>query len=192
MATLVVLRFQLPHAALARLYGVDRSTITRAVHEVRPLLAARGFAVPGHGDRRLRTLADVFAHAAAEDVELRPDGTEVRVRGPRANKPGPRAYVSGTMRQNTNKATLVTDGPGPSVPHAMLSPTRTTPVPPPSGWPPVTPPDGQPRRSPASRTRSSREVLLAYRQFSGRRRHCGRPSRRRGAGRGRGRAGRPG
>ena len=47
IATLVILRFQLPHAALAVFYGVDRSTITRAVGEVRPLLAARGFAVPG-------------------------------------------------------------------------------------------------------------------------------------------------
>ncbi|MEU9802729.1 transposase family protein [Streptomyces sp. NPDC051000] len=47
IATLVILRFQLPHAALALFYDVDRSTITRAVHEVRPLLAARGFAVPG-------------------------------------------------------------------------------------------------------------------------------------------------
>ncbi|MFE0699646.1 transposase family protein [Streptomyces sp. NPDC058872] len=36
IATPVVLRFQLPHAALAMLYGVDRSTITRAVHEIRP------------------------------------------------------------------------------------------------------------------------------------------------------------
>ncbi|MEV6683698.1 transposase family protein [Streptomyces erythrochromogenes] len=34
IATLVVLRFQLPHAALAVFYGVDRSTITRAVHEI--------------------------------------------------------------------------------------------------------------------------------------------------------------
>ena len=47
IVTLVYLRFQLPHAALAELYGVDRSTITRAVGEIRPLLAARGFAVPG-------------------------------------------------------------------------------------------------------------------------------------------------
>ncbi|MCX4633379.1 transposase family protein [Streptomyces sp. NBC_01443] len=68
IATLVVLRLQLPHGALALLYGVDRSTITRAVHEVRPLLAARGFAVPGQGDVLFRTLADVFAYAAAEDV----------------------------------------------------------------------------------------------------------------------------
>ena len=41
IATLVVLRFQLPHAALALFYQVDRSTITRAVHEIRPLLADR-------------------------------------------------------------------------------------------------------------------------------------------------------
>ena len=66
IATLVVLRRQLPHGALALLYGVDRPTITRAVHEVRRLLAARGFAVPGQGDLWLRTLADVFACAAAD------------------------------------------------------------------------------------------------------------------------------
>jgi hypothetical protein len=60
------------------LYGVDRSTITRAVHEMRPLLAKQGFAVPQRPGTRLRTLADVFACAAAEGVELRIDGTEVR------------------------------------------------------------------------------------------------------------------
>ncbi len=59
IVTLVVLRFQLPHAVLAALYEVDRSTVTRAVREVRPLLAARGFAVPGEPGVRLRTLADV-------------------------------------------------------------------------------------------------------------------------------------
>ena len=108
IATLIILRFQLPHAALAVFYGVDRSTITRAVHEIRPLLAARGFAVPGRPGVRLRTLADVFAYASAEGVELRIDGTEVRVRRPRANKPGRRAFVSGKMKQNTKKATVVT------------------------------------------------------------------------------------
>ncbi|MFG2563717.1 transposase family protein [Streptomyces sp. NPDC048496] len=112
VVTLVILRFQLPHAALALFHGVDRSTITRAVHEIRPLLAARGFAVPGSPDLRLRTLADVFAYAAAEGVELRIDGTEVRVRRPQANKPGRRAFISGKMRQNTKKATVVTDEKG--------------------------------------------------------------------------------
>ncbi|MGW8877642.1 transposase family protein [Streptomyces mirabilis] len=112
IATLVILRFQLPHAALAVFYGVDRSTVTRAVHEIRPLLAARGFAVPGEAELRLHTLADVFAYANAKGVELRLDGTEVRVRRPKAGRPGRRAFVSGKMRQNTKKATVVTDGQG--------------------------------------------------------------------------------
>lgn len=56
LVTAVYLRLQLPHAALAELYGVTRPTVTRAIHEIRPLLAARGFAVPDqpgirHGPR---------------------------------------------------------------------------------------------------------------------------------------------
>lgn len=85
-----VLRFQVPHAALATFYGVDRSTITRAVHEIRPRLAARGFAVPGEVGLRLHTMADVFAYASPQGVELRVDGTEVRVRHPKAGRPGRR------------------------------------------------------------------------------------------------------
>jgi DDE superfamily endonuclease len=110
--TLVVLRFQLPHQALAVLYGVDRSTITRVIGQIRPLLAARGFAVPGHPGVRLRTLADVFAYAQAEGVQLRIDGTEVQVRRPRANRPGRRAFVSGKRKQNTIKTTTISDGRG--------------------------------------------------------------------------------
>ena len=112
LATLVVLRFQLPHHALAVLYGVHRATITRAVHEVRPLLAKRGFAVPGMPGVRLRTLADVVAYAQAEGVQLRLDGTETQVRRPRANRPGRRAFVSGKKKQNTSKVTTVCDGRG--------------------------------------------------------------------------------
>jgi hypothetical protein len=112
IVTLVHLRFQLPHAALAELCGVDRSTISRAVGEIRPLLAARGFAVPGEPGVRLRTLADVFAYAAARGVELRIDGTEVQVRRPQAGKPGRRAFVSGKKKMNTKKATVITDGKG--------------------------------------------------------------------------------
>jgi hypothetical protein len=110
--TLVILRFQLPHAALALFYGVHRSTITRAVGEIRPLLAERGFAVPGKPGLRLRTLAGVFAYAAAEGVKLRIDGTEVQVRRPRAGRPGRRAFVSGKKKQNTIKATAISDGQG--------------------------------------------------------------------------------
>jgi DDE superfamily endonuclease len=109
IATLVVLRFQLPHAALALFY---RATITRAVGEIRPLPAARGFAVPGMPELRLRTLADVFAYAAAEGVELRIDGTEVQVRRPKAGRPGRRAFVSGKRKQNTIMPTVISDGQG--------------------------------------------------------------------------------
>jgi hypothetical protein len=112
ITTLVVLRFQLPHAALAVFYGVHRSTITRAVGQIRPLLAARGFAVPGRPGLRLKTLADVFAYAAAEGVTLRVDGTEVQVRRPRAGRPGRRAFVSGKKKQNTIKSTVISDGDG--------------------------------------------------------------------------------
>jgi len=112
IATLVHLRLQLPHKALAVIYGVDRSTVTRAVREIRPLLAARGFAVPGEPGLRLRTLADVFAYAASRGVTIRLDGTEVQVRRPRAGKPGRRAFVSGKKEQNTKKATVVTDEAG--------------------------------------------------------------------------------
>jgi hypothetical protein len=112
IVTLVILRFQLPHAALAVFYGVHRSTVTRAVGEVRPLPAARGFAVPGEPGLRLRTLADVFAYAAARGVELRLDGTEVQVRRPPAGKPGRRAFISGKKKMNTKKAAVVTDSGG--------------------------------------------------------------------------------
>jgi Helix-turn-helix of DDE superfamily endonuclease len=90
LVTLVVLRFQLPHQALAVLYGVHRATIPRAIHEVGPLLAKPGFAVPGMPGVRLRTLADVSAYAAAQGVQLRLDGTETQVRRRRVNRPGRR------------------------------------------------------------------------------------------------------
>ncbi|MBM0240584.1 transposase [Micromonospora sp. ATA32] len=112
IATLVCLRLQLPHAAVALLYKVDRATVTRAVGEIRPLLAARGFAVPGKPGLRLRTLADVFAYANSQGVELRIDGTEVQVRRPKANRPGRRAFVSGKKKQNTIKPTVISDGKG--------------------------------------------------------------------------------
>ncbi|MEW1914360.1 transposase family protein, partial [Kitasatospora sp. NPDC085895] len=78
VATLIHLRHDLPHAVLGLLFGVDRSTITRAVAEIRGLLAQRGFAVPDRPGIQLRTLADVFAYAQAEGVVLRLDATEVQ------------------------------------------------------------------------------------------------------------------
>ena len=110
--TLVILRFQLPHAALAVFYGVHRSTITRAAREIRPLLARRGFAVPGRPGLRLRTLADVFACAAAEGVKLRIDGTEVQVRRPRrAGRGGGRSCPARRSRTPSSQRPLATARP---------------------------------------------------------------------------------
>jgi hypothetical protein len=60
---------------------VDRAPVTRAITQVRPLLARRGFATAAGA--RLHTLADVFAYAAAGGVTLRVDASEIRVRRPR-------------------------------------------------------------------------------------------------------------
>jgi hypothetical protein len=105
--TLVHLRLAIPHAALAVAYDVDRATVTRAVTQIRPLLAQRGFATPAGA--RLHTLADVFAYAAAEGVTLRMDATEIRVRRPRQGRPGRKAFVSGKLKQNTIKTTIAAD-----------------------------------------------------------------------------------
>jgi DDE superfamily endonuclease/Helix-turn-helix of DDE superfamily endonuclease len=110
--SLVHLRTSLPHAALAELYDVGRSTVSEAIGEIRPLLARRGFAVPDRPGLRLRTLADVFAYAAAEGVGMRIDGMETQVRRPRAHRPGRRAFVSGKKKQNTIKTTTISDGQG--------------------------------------------------------------------------------
>ncbi|MFE3073088.1 transposase family protein [Streptomyces sp. NPDC059247] len=61
LVTLVRLRTGLPHAAPAEPYGAARSTVSRAIGEIRPLLAVRNFAVADHPGVRLRTLADVLA-----------------------------------------------------------------------------------------------------------------------------------
>ncbi|MGI5136594.1 MULTISPECIES: transposase family protein [unclassified Streptomyces] len=112
LVTLVHLRTGLPHAALAKLYGTARSTVSRAIGEIRPLLATRGFAVPDHLGVRLRTLADVFAYAETEGITLRIDGAETQVRRPKALRPGRRAFVSGKKKQNTIKTTTISDGQG--------------------------------------------------------------------------------
>ncbi len=50
LVTLAWLRLALPHQALGVRYRVERSTISAAVRQVRPLLAGRGFATPqGYG-----------------------------------------------------------------------------------------------------------------------------------------------
>jgi hypothetical protein len=108
LAALVHLRTGLTHEALGVIYEVGSSTIGRAISEIRPLLAERGFAIPDWPGLRLHTLEDVFAYAA-ENITLRIDGTETQVRRPRANRPGRRAFVSGKRRQNTIKTTTISD-----------------------------------------------------------------------------------
>ncbi|MEU3290507.1 helix-turn-helix domain-containing protein [Streptomyces longwoodensis] len=82
LATLVHLRHGATHDVLACWFDVDRSTITRAIGEVRPLLAERGCTVsPGV---RLRTLTEVVDHLGASGETGIIDGTKIRVRRPAA------------------------------------------------------------------------------------------------------------
>ena len=108
LVTLIKLRHGLPNVVLAVLFNCSRQTIDRAVAEVLLLLANRGFtAATGV---RLYTLADVFAYAQTENVTLRLDGTEIRVRRPQVHKKGRNRFVSGKARANTIKTTIITDG----------------------------------------------------------------------------------
>jgi hypothetical protein len=110
LATLVSLRHGATHDVLACWFGVDRSTITRAIGEVRPPLAERGCSVaPG---LRLRTLAEVIDHLGAEGQTGIIDGTEVRVRRPAAGRKDRDKYISGKNKQNAVKSMVVTDAEG--------------------------------------------------------------------------------
>ncbi|MFC8294852.1 transposase family protein [Streptomyces sp. NPDC057242] len=80
LATLVHLRHGTTPDVLACWFGMDRSTITRAIGEVRPLLAERGCTVSP--DVRLRTLAEVVDHLGASGKTGIIDGTEIRARRP--------------------------------------------------------------------------------------------------------------
>ncbi len=110
LATLVHLRHGVTHDVLACWFGISRSTITRAIGELRPLLAERGCTV--QGGIRLRTLADVVAHLGATGQLGLLDATEVRVRRPAAHRAGRQRFVSGKARANTVKALVITDAAG--------------------------------------------------------------------------------
>nr|WP_260611315.1 transposase [Streptomyces sp. WAC04770] len=110
LATLVHLRHGATHDVLACWFGVDRSTITRAVGEVRPLLAERGCTVSP--DVRLRTLADVVGHLGASGTTGIIDGTEIRVRRPAAGRKDRDKFISGKNKQNAVKSMVVTDAEG--------------------------------------------------------------------------------
>ncbi|MGW1396837.1 helix-turn-helix domain-containing protein [Streptomyces nigra] len=98
LVTLVHLRHGATHDVLACWFGVDRSIITRAVGEVRPLLAERGCTVSP--DVRLRSLADVVDHLGASGKTGIVDGTEIRVRRPAAGRKDREAFISGKFKKN--------------------------------------------------------------------------------------------
>ncbi|GGP76561.1 transposase [Streptomyces sindenensis] len=110
LATLVHLRHATTHDVLACWFGVDLSTITRAIGDVRPLLAERGCTVAP--DIRLRTLAEVIDHLGASGQTGIIDGTEVRVRRPAAGRKDREKFISGKNKQNTVKSMVVTDAEG--------------------------------------------------------------------------------
>lgn len=110
LATLVQLRHGVTQDVLAAWFGVHRSTISRAIGEVRPLLAERGCAV--ESGVRLRTLADVIAYLGAVPQTALMDATEIRVRRPAAGRTDRNRYTSERSRQNAVKAMVVTDRSG--------------------------------------------------------------------------------
>jgi hypothetical protein len=110
LATLVSLRHGTTHDVLACWFGVDRSTITRAVGEVRPLLAQRGCTVAL--DVRLRTLAEVVVYLGVAGRTGIIDGTEIRVRRPAAGHKDRDKFVSGKTKQNAVKSMVLTDAEG--------------------------------------------------------------------------------
>jgi hypothetical protein len=119
LATLVHLRHGVTHDVLACWFDVDRSTITRAIGEVRPLLAERGCTVsPGV---RLRTLAEVIGHLGTDGKTGIVDGTEIRVRRPAAGRKDRDKFISGKSKQNAVKTMVVTDENGRVL---FCSPTR--------------------------------------------------------------------
>ncbi|MBN6050728.1 transposase, partial [Nonomuraea sp. RK-328] len=110
LATLIHLRHGVTHDVLGWWFGVDRSTITRAVGQIRPLLAQRGCRIaPG---RRLTTLADVIAYLGDGDQTAILDATEIRVRRPAAGTVERDRFVSGRSRINAMKVMVLTDARG--------------------------------------------------------------------------------
>ncbi|WP_326823065.1 transposase family protein [Streptosporangium sp. NBC_01756] len=106
-AALVHPRHGVMHDVLGCRFGVDRSTVTRAIHQIRPLLVERGCSITA--GRRLRTLADVIAHLGSSSQEAILDATEIRGRRPAAGAPERDRFISGKSRMNAMKTMVLTD-----------------------------------------------------------------------------------
>ncbi|MFG2539327.1 transposase family protein [Streptomyces sp. NPDC048511] len=110
LATLVHLRHGVTHDVLVCWFGVDRSTATRAIGEVRPLLAERGCTVSPNV--RLRPLPEVVGHFGETGKTGIIDGTEIRVRRPAVGRKDRDKFISGKNKQNAVKAMIFTDEDG--------------------------------------------------------------------------------
>ncbi len=86
---------------------MDRSTISRAVAEIRPLLAGRGCRIDS--GQRLRTLSDVIAYLGATGQTALMDVTEIRVRRLSAHRGGRSRFISGKSRIDALKALIITN-----------------------------------------------------------------------------------
>ncbi|MGW8881628.1 helix-turn-helix domain-containing protein [Streptomyces mirabilis] len=93
VATLIHLRHDVPHAALGLLFGVDRSTITRAIGGIRGLPAERGRAVPDRPGLRLRTWR-MCSHTPG------PRASSCGWMPPRSRSAGPRPAAAGAVRSS--------------------------------------------------------------------------------------------
>ncbi|MFE3168954.1 transposase family protein [Streptomyces sp. NPDC059224] len=110
LATHVHLRHATTRDVLACWFGVDRSTITRAIGEIRQLLAERGCTIsPGV---RLRSLAEIVDHLGASKMNGIIDGTEIRARRPAAGRKDRDKFISGKNKQNAVKSMVLTAGDG--------------------------------------------------------------------------------
>ncbi|MGY0071986.1 transposase family protein (plasmid) [Streptomyces sp. QTS137] len=119
LATLVHLRHGATHDVLACWFDVDRSTITHAIGEVRPLLAERGCTVSP--SLRLRALAEVVDHPGASGKTGIVDGTGIRVRRSAVGRRDRDKFISGKSKQNAVRTMVFTDADGRML---FCSPTR--------------------------------------------------------------------
>ncbi|MGW0798119.1 helix-turn-helix domain-containing protein [Streptomyces sp. NPDC002692] len=110
LATLIHLRHGATHDVLACWFAVDRSTITCAIGEVRPLLATRGCTIAPNV--RLRTLAEVVDHLGTSGQTGIIDGTAIRVRRPAVGRKDREKDISDKNKQNAVKSMIVTNAGG--------------------------------------------------------------------------------
>ncbi|MFJ3176719.1 transposase family protein [Streptomyces roseus] len=110
LAALVHLRHGATHDVLACWFGVDRSTVTRAIHEVRPLLGERGCSISQ--GLRPRTLAEVIDHLGAGGRTGIIDGTEIQVRRPAPAARTGRSSSSARTRRTPSRPLVLTDASG--------------------------------------------------------------------------------